>query len=705
MPFIVQQVSLLVSSVQMQTSAGTSDGDASAWQDFVNFVLHADIKFVRQDYIQKLCQQGQVWPRRQEAEEVDDALMQPNIDEEDTFKYVAVSHAWESREHPDPYGYQLATLAAYINGSGSENLVFFIDYMSLYQFKRTPDQQESFDRGMDKMHLMYTNSGEMFCAGVWSISRLTPWWWKLWTSRSSISVYSSPAEAVREVPLANLLPAVGGKCSTVCDESCANLHANHTPYVDRGWCRAEIEWSSPNIVDISYSSKSWMFSRWHDCMFALFLACMVTRWIDVLEFDWRHWCFCGAVCLFFMTSQILANGRNPLNKGWWPRSKLPLSPQEFKEHLNTHNLVFTHRVDIDPVISLQEKAYQLKWVASREMFLSSLARDDRRKLPALIAGNTSLQRLEISTTYFEEADSHRLLSALQAKQLKALLFDNCHIGSASFGRLVSGPWLQQLGGLSLQKCRIGNAAASQLAGALPAAPGLKILNLAENSIGNIGALALATGLLATPELRWLFLQENRIGNQGAYALAQALTEHVASQRAQYGPEHRVFLALTGNFVFSPDIVEEFQADLEIHAASYGCYWFFAGPERSRLLWVFFLFYIYLNIEPMVFQNGVTAGVARFMVFAMLWILATRLCRSTCACIEVYTVRCCCMSIWSIMHSVLSAFSSDAVVLYDGLESHWARVLRLLPYSGEPEDDSGYIQLDSNSGLEDGRGSG
>ncbi|CAE7712386.1 Nlrp4b [Symbiodinium sp. CCMP2456] len=159
---------------------------ASGW-DLRAYVVRSDIRFVQPDYIIRLHQEGRVFPRRQEAEGEEGALFQlhPTAQAGD-FKYVAVSHCWESREHPDPHGFQLAQLASWIDGFWGEqtrDAVLFIDYVSLYQFgNRTETQDASFRRSMENMSLLYANSGADFCQGVLSISRLTPWWWK--TDRS-----------------------------------------------------------------------------------------------------------------------------------------------------------------------------------------------------------------------------------------------------------------------------------------------------------------------------------------------------------------------------------------------------------------------------------------------------------------------------------------------------------------------------------------
>ena len=60
-----------------------------------------------------------------------------------------------------------------------ESVVFFIDYLSLFQYRRGhSNEEESFRRSMQDMHLLYANSGASFCYQVWSITSLTPHWWK-----------------------------------------------------------------------------------------------------------------------------------------------------------------------------------------------------------------------------------------------------------------------------------------------------------------------------------------------------------------------------------------------------------------------------------------------------------------------------------------------------------------------------------------------
>jgi len=80
--------------------------------------------------------------------------------------------------------------------------------------------------------------------------------------------------------------------------------------------------------------------------------------------------------------------------------------------------------------------------------------------------------------------------------------------------------------LSLQRNRVGDDGAASLAAALAggALPALELLYLGENEVGDAGATALAEALRegACPKLRRLGLQANRLGDGALEALAAAL---------------------------------------------------------------------------------------------------------------------------------------------------------------------------------------
>lgn len=249
--------------------AGTSEEKfvLGSRADFDKYIKWADIKFVRAAYLVQLHEQGEVWPRRQEAAKVKDALISKPT------KFIALSHMWEAREHPDPFGFQATLLASAINARPREewnDVGFFIDYISFPQFRRSDHDEIFFRRGTQHMHLLFCNTSASFCKGVWSVPCRTPFW-RLQKfvygtcGCKGIPVYSVAAGEgdkgkVVTVPLRHLqLGDHRGKCGPSCFDRCPNLHFNTTEYNRRAWCRVEVEWAAPYIVDLSVSEThdSW----------------------------------------------------------------------------------------------------------------------------------------------------------------------------------------------------------------------------------------------------------------------------------------------------------------------------------------------------------------------------------------------------------------------------------------------------------------
>ncbi|CAE7235853.1 NLRC3 [Symbiodinium sp. CCMP2592] len=234
-------------------------------EDFDKYIRWADIKFVRAAYLVQLHEQGEVWPRRQEAAQVKDALISIPT------KFVALSHMWEAREHPDPFGFQATLLVSAIKARPRaewDDVGFFIDYISFPQFRRSDHDEIHFRRGTQHMHLLFCNTSASFCKGVWSIPCRTPFW-RLQKfvygtcGCKGIPVYSVAAGEGDEgkvvtVPLGRLqLGDHRGKCGPGCFDRCPNLHFNNTEYNRRAWCRVEVEWAAPYIVDLSVNETHW----------------------------------------------------------------------------------------------------------------------------------------------------------------------------------------------------------------------------------------------------------------------------------------------------------------------------------------------------------------------------------------------------------------------------------------------------------------
>ncbi|CAE7482622.1 NLRC3, partial [Symbiodinium microadriaticum] len=217
--------------------------DLTQKQGLADFLKDADIRLVhtpgcsaesakvRADFILKLHREGQRLPRRQEAESAyvdcrtalvthEEVQFWADGQAPDGTQVISVSHCWESREHCDPYGYQVSKLAKAL--TGEEWL--FIDYVSLYQFQRLSQQQNlSFRRSMQHMHVLYCHDA----TSTLRIESLTPEADIAEAERNqdSVTLYHLPTGLVKPVPVCELVK-------------------NRTPYGERGWCAAEREWSS-----------------------------------------------------------------------------------------------------------------------------------------------------------------------------------------------------------------------------------------------------------------------------------------------------------------------------------------------------------------------------------------------------------------------------------------------------------------------------
>ena len=139
----------------------------------------------------------------------------------DGTKVVSLSHCWESREHCDPYGYQVSKLAKAL--TGKEWL--FIDYVSLYQFQRLSQQQNlSFRRAMQHMHVLYCHDK----TSTLRIESLTPEAdiAKAERNQDCVILYHHPTGLVKPVPVGELvkirIPRMG-EASQRCGRRC--LHA------------------------------------------------------------------------------------------------------------------------------------------------------------------------------------------------------------------------------------------------------------------------------------------------------------------------------------------------------------------------------------------------------------------------------------------------------------------------------------------------
>ena len=207
-----------------------------------NFLVSADIRLVRAEYVWSLCETRKLLPRRQEAEhqsfESPSGWQTSLVTHEEVMRWAkgqseallcSISHCWETREHPDPCGYQLDIIARaswwYALAYYPAPVWLFIDYTSLFQYKREENSLEdkSFRSAMNALHVLYCHEYNLTLA-IWS---LTPQnlWQKLSEDGHKVLIYHEPSGAMKEVTL-------------------EELTRNLVEYLSRGWCQAELQWST-----------------------------------------------------------------------------------------------------------------------------------------------------------------------------------------------------------------------------------------------------------------------------------------------------------------------------------------------------------------------------------------------------------------------------------------------------------------------------
>ncbi|CAE7590175.1 NLRC3, partial [Symbiodinium natans] len=242
----------------------------------------------------------------------------------------------------------------------------FVDYMSLYQFPRTEEQDVYFAKGMANMHLLYAHDE------TWSlrIEDLTPGLHDRPGPELSgtAKVFYLPENAVTDVALAELRDTNDqGSCSPGCHfgcrPPCPQLHRNSTPYRERGWCMAEVQWSLAR------------FAAWKS-----------------IRIPFRE-------------------GRN---------SEAPMAPSEFRAQVERGTLKFTHRADLEPVLQLQAKVFREKAAEATNLNLAHLPEAQVQVLARALPHYERLEELYVGRSELAGEAFQALVRALPWSHLRQL---------------------------------------------------------------------------------------------------------------------------------------------------------------------------------------------------------------------------------------------------------------------------------------------
>ena len=231
----VKQVPQTDGSILTARMAEEKEYDLENPQHLLDFLIDANIRLVRIQYLWHLKIKKRLWPRRQEAEhetfnwdgKVETALVtieeykklfgNPNVN-----PIFSVSHCWEAKQHPDPFGFQARQFPPYFDGSW-----VFIDFICLPQYYRTAEEQVFFRKAMANMHVLYAHEK------VFRVIRLE--------ELADESAKASPPDFIDIYYEEEGAPPGSGKFGP---QPFSRLELNDTPYHERGWCEAEKQWMS-----------------------------------------------------------------------------------------------------------------------------------------------------------------------------------------------------------------------------------------------------------------------------------------------------------------------------------------------------------------------------------------------------------------------------------------------------------------------------
>ena len=239
-------------SILTATMPEEKEYDLQNPQHLLDFLIDANIRLVRREYLFFLEKEKRLWPRRQEAEresfQAKDGSLKAALLTIEEYKkllidvdgYVleekrccifSVSHCWEAKHHPDPFGFQARELLPNIVDCGLWSPMVFIDFICLPQYYRTAEEHVFFQRAMANMHLLYAHQ---FVHRVVRLENL-----------ADENAKRSPPDFIDIYFEEEGAEPGSGKFGP---QPFNKLELNGTPYHERGWCEAEKQWMSTKEI-------------------------------------------------------------------------------------------------------------------------------------------------------------------------------------------------------------------------------------------------------------------------------------------------------------------------------------------------------------------------------------------------------------------------------------------------------------------------
>ena len=349
--------------------------DLENHQHLIDFLIDANIRLVRSEYLRHLAKEKRLWPRRQEAEHetfedkdgsVKTALVTLEEYRKQKFKYIfSVSHCWEAKQHPDPFSFQAFELRNKNQDHlGSWALIdcwVFIDFICLPQYYRTAEEQVFFKKAMANMHVLYAHK----C--VFEVIRL-----------ENLADESAKAFAPDFIEIYYEEEGAEPGSGKFGPQPFSKLELNHTPYHQRGWCEAEKQW---------------------------------------------------------MSTKVTIKGFAPMTPARF-RERVERGHQNLPDGLV---LKFTHRSDEEMVVKLQEKIFVQQALERKGLSAYELPESEFLLLAESLPHFVNLEWLKFNDFEIPEASAAVLIAGLKTfRCLACLAFSGCSIGEKTARVLAQG---------------------------------------------------------------------------------------------------------------------------------------------------------------------------------------------------------------------------------------------------------------------------
>lgn len=191
----------------------TKEAYYKEWDSLRMALMTGDVVLIRGSWLEEVYRRGDNLPMRQELPpeaiwSIEELMFNVKDHRKPTPQILSISYTWLSHAHPDPDSFHLRVFAPLLKHFarhckiGVDSLAIFIDWCSLYQNPRSPDEQQSYDRALRTIDLWYAH----WLVEVWLLTKVpdhaTPYEDRGWPKfERLLATLTSPPESTLDLGL------------------------------------------------------------------------------------------------------------------------------------------------------------------------------------------------------------------------------------------------------------------------------------------------------------------------------------------------------------------------------------------------------------------------------------------------------------------------------------------------------------------------